>query len=892
MYKLISIISLLLSLTVAIPAQSGFTILKGKVTDEKGEALSFASVVLKETNNGSVTDNNGSYSILAKAGTYTLEVSFVGYEKITEKVTLGGRTVVKNFRIKSTSFLIGGIEVVANNEFIPVTPETKTTVSSGEIEHIQAASLNDVMKLTPGVETTNPTLNSVEKASIRGGDALGTQIVLDGVPVTNNANMQVGIGYSTANSGIDLRSIPAENIKEVEIIRGIPSAQYGDLADGLMIVKTRSTAEPFRAKYKYNPQINELNFSGGLPWGSWIFNGNMNLASSDRDVRIEGDGYTRIAAQVSAERETGEFSIKNIIYLTRSIDEMKEKPEYASREAWYNRDLNLKYTGSFSRSFNSFSSFSLNMSASYTRQNSHNQAVVSRDNAVITDRTFEGTGAGRIVFGSYLGEKWIKGDVWNLYADANYNFRFFTDDLLHSWVAGINWRDDFNKGEGIIFNPLFPPSATIPAPRLRRYDELPQYNIVSLYAEDRITGRLFKPFTLQLGLRYEVYRPNGFNIKGLIGKGDLIESFNGSFPNPRINFSMSLSEDMQIRLSYGVTSKAPPMGMIFAQDKYYDIVDTVSVVNPAYADSNFSLISTYIRPQANEYLKGYTQKKYEASLDEQFSFGGFTLTGYFNNSKNMFQSLNAPTVFYKKSYPSWPDQSQSFIKDSVLESYSSYQNNGWERVKGLELSFRSRKIPVINTVFKFDASYSYEENGSTNGYYFSTPRFSSALGIRVVPMYNDVEEFNKRLLLNYRFEIQTKTLGMWITLHIQQLAVDINGRRNFEDTLAVGYYTQKGELQRIPSGERDNPKYTELRRSIESFELNNEDRPNKWLLNVKVSKSLWEGASVSFFVNNFLNNQPLYKSRRRSPDYPSYERRNPDIYYGIEFSSALGGITK
>ncbi|HEX2960503.1 MAG TPA: TonB-dependent receptor, partial [Ignavibacteriales bacterium] len=586
MYKLISIISLLLSLTVAIPAQSGFTILKGKVTDEKGEALSFASVVLKETNNGSVTDNNGSYSILAKAGTYTLEVSFVGYEKITEKVTLGGRTVVKNFRIKSTSFLIGGIEVVANNEFIPVTPETKTTVSSGEIEHIQAASLNDVMKLTPGVETTNPTLNSVEKASIRGGDALGTQIVLDGVPVTNNANMQVGIGYSTANSGIDLRSIPAENIKEVEIIRGIPSAQYGDLADGLMIVKTRSTAEPFRAKYKYNPQINELNFSGGLPWGSWIFNGNMNLASSDRDVRIEGDGYTRIAAQVSAERETGEFSIKNIIYLTRSIDEMKEKPEYASREAWYNRDLNLKYTGSFSRSFNSFSSFNLNMSASYTRQNSHNQAVVSRDNAVITDRTFEGTGAGRIVFGSYLGEKWIKGDVWNLYADANYNFRFFTDDLLHSWVAGINWRDDFNKGEGIIFNPLFPPSASIPAPRLRRYDELPQYNIVSLYAEDRITGRLFKPFTLQLGLRYEVYRPNGFNIKGLIGKGDLIESFNGSFPNPRINFSMSLSEDMQIRLSYGVTSKAPPMGMIFAQNKYYDIVDTVSVVNPAYADSN------------------------------------------------------------------------------------------------------------------------------------------------------------------------------------------------------------------------------------------------------------------------------------------------------------------
>ncbi|MCU7496209.1 MAG: TonB-dependent receptor [Ignavibacteria bacterium] len=892
MHKFISIISLLLALFATSSAQSGFTTIKGKVTDEKGDALSFANVVLKETNNGSVTDNNGNYSILAKHGIYTIEVSFVGYDKVSEKVTLEGKTLEKNFRLKSTSFLIGGIEVVANNEFIPVRPETKTTVSSGEIEHIQAASLNDVMKLTPGVETTNPTLNGVEKATIRGGDALGTQIVLDGIPVTNNANMQVGIGYSTANSGIDLRSIPAENIKEVEIIRGIPSAQYGDLADGLMIVKTKSTAEPFRAKYKYNPQINELNFSGGLPWGDWIFNTNLNLASSDRDIRIEGDGYTRIAGQVSAERETGEYSLKNIFYVTRSIDESKEKPEYASREAWYNRDLNLKYTGNFSRTFSSFSSFNLDVSASYTRQNSHNQQIVSRDNVVITDQTMEGTVPGRIVFGSYLGEKWIKGDVWNLYADANYNFRFFTDEFLHSWVAGINWRDDFNKGAGIIFDPLYPPSATIPAPRLRSYDELPQYNIVSLYAEDRITGRFIRPFTLQVGLRYEVYRPDGFDIKGLWGKGDLIKSYNGSFANPRINFSFSISENTQLRLSYGVTSKAPPMGMIFAQQKYYDIVDTVSVVNPAYADSNFALISTYIRPQANEYLKGYTQKKYEASLDQQFTFGGITMTGYFNNSENMFQSLNEPTVFYKKSFPSWPDESQSFVRDSVLDSYSSYQNNAWEKVRGIELSFRSRKIPVINTIFKFDASYSYQEDGSRNGYYFSTARFSDALGIRVIPMYNDVENFNKRLLLNYRFEIQTKSLGMWITLHIQQLAVDIDGRRNYADTLAVGYFTQKGELIRIPESERGSEKYLQLRRSIESFELNDEDRPNKWLLNLKVSKSLWDGASVSFFVNNFLNNQPLYKSRRRSPDYPSYERRNPDIYYGIEFSTALGGTAK
>ncbi|MGE5401236.1 MAG: TonB-dependent receptor [Ignavibacteriales bacterium] len=892
MHKYSSLILLILFTAISLRAQNNISVLKGRVTDDKGEALAFANVVLKEINNGCATDNNGQYKIMAKPGRYTIEVSFVGYEKVTETVILGKNTQEKNFTLKSTSFLIGGIKVTANNEFIPVTPETKTVISSGEIEHIQAASLNDVLKLAPGVETTNPTLNNVEKASIRNGDALGTQIVLDGVPVTNNANMQIGIGYSSANSGIDLRSIPAENIKEVEIIRGIPSAQYGDLADGLMIVKTKSTAEPFRVKYKYNPQINEINLSGGMPWQNWILNGNLNLASSDRDIRVAGDGYTRIAGQLSAERETEEFSLKNILYVTRAIDESKEKPEYASRDAWYNRDLNLKYTGNYSRIYSSFSSLNLNLSVSYTKQNSHSQSIVSRDNVVITSRLQEGTDRGNIVFGSYLGEKWIRGDVWNLYGDLNYNFRFFTDELLHSWVAGVNWRDDFNKGEGIVFDPLFPPSATLPAPRLRRYDDLPQFNIVSLYAEDRITGRLIKPFTLQLGLRYEVYRPTGFDLKGLWGQGDLIKSNNGSFPNPRINFSYNLFETTQIRLSYGVTSKAPPMGMIFAQNRYYDIVDTVSVVNPAYSDSNFALISTHIRKQANEILKGYSQKKYEASLDQQLGFGGFTLTGYYNNSDNMFQSLSEPTVFYKNSYPNWPDQSGMYVKDTLLDSYSAYANNSWERVRGIEFSFRTVKIPLINTVFRFDASYSYEENGTKNGYYFSSPRFSNALGIRVIPMYNSTEDFNKRLLLNYRFEIQARALGMWITLHVQQLAVDINGRRNYEDTLAIGYYTQKGELINIPEGERNNPRYSQLQRNIETYELNNEDRPNKWLLNLKVSKSLWEGSSVSFFVNNFLNNQPLYKSRRRSPDYPSYERRNPEIYYGIEFSSALGGVFK
>jgi hypothetical protein len=385
----------------------------------------------------------------------------------------------------------------------------------------------------------------------------------------------------------------------------------------------------------------------------------------------------------------------------------------------------------------------------------------------------------------------------------------------------------------------------------------------------------------------ESYRPEGINVSGLWGESDLIESNNGMFFNPRVNLSYNLFESTQLRLSYGVTSKSPPMGMIFAQDEYFDIVDTVSVKNPQQPDSNFSIISTYIKPKANEDLKGYKQYKYEASIDQQIGSVGFTLTGFLNNTEDMFSSDGIPTALYKKSYPNWPSTSGATPYDTLLDKYSRYTNDGYSDIKGLEFSFKTRRLPVINTSFKFDAAYSQRKSGSENGYYFGAKRYFDEIGLEVMPKYKSTERYSESLLLNYRFDIQTESLGMWITLHIQQQLLDIDGTNNLEDTLAIGYFTQKDEYVPIPEAERKDPKYDKLSQSIEPYELREEDRPNIWLFNLKVSKSLWNGAAISFFVNNFFNNRPLYKRKRSSDNYDIYERRNPPIFYGLEFQTSF-----
>jgi hypothetical protein len=126
-----------------------------------------------------------------------------------------------------------------------------------------------------------------------------------------------------------------------------------------------------------------------------------------------------------------------------------------------------------------------------------------------------------------------------------------------------------------------------------------------------------------------------------------------------------------------------------------------------------------------------------------------------------------------------------------------------------------------------------------------------------------------------------------VTMQIEQQVLEIDGYHGLEDSLAVGYFTKAGTTVWIPENERASDRYKNLRSTPQAYQLLEEDRPNKWLFNLRVSKELWAGTEVSFFVNNFFNNRPLYRSMRTDPNTYSYERRNPPIYFGLECSSVL-----
>jgi len=353
--------------------------------------------------------------------------------------------------------------------------------------------------------------------------ALGTQILVDGVPVSNNANMQIdtdlndGASYRvTANSGIDLRQIPADNISSIEVIRGIPSAKYGDLSAGAVVVETKTGHTPYRLKYKYNPRNQEYNLAGGHHWDKHDINFNVNYAKSLRNIRVEGDAYSRLGGQLNFVSRLFDEKLlwKNRFYMIQTFDEQELRDGDLLETERYNRSYQLRYNTNADYSFSEKQKLTALFSVNMNRQYSYIKKIVSRDVGVIGTRMEPGLGEGLIVQ-NYLSKLWVKGRAWNIYGDMAYQNQFFTGGILHDIHLGLTSRYEFNDGPGRKFNPENPPrSSADEGDRPRSYSSIPGLSQLSLYAQDEISGNLWKDFSLQLGARLDFFGFRGINKNG------------------------------------------------------------------------------------------------------------------------------------------------------------------------------------------------------------------------------------------------------------------------------------------------------------------------------------------------------------------------------------------
>ena len=133
--------------------------------------------------------------------------------------------------------------VVTASESKGITSASK--IDRTAMEHLQPTSFSDLLALLPGGKTSDPKMNGAKNITLRevgtsssnyNTSSLGTKFIIDGAPISTDANMQRLLtdpnttfdAYNAVNAGVDMRNISTDNIESVEIIRGIPSVEYND----------------------------------------------------------------------------------------------------------------------------------------------------------------------------------------------------------------------------------------------------------------------------------------------------------------------------------------------------------------------------------------------------------------------------------------------------------------------------------------------------------------------------------------------------------------------------------------------------------------------------------------------------------------------------------------
>ncbi len=275
----------ILAFPSAAQAQDAMTV-TGNVADETGVALATVNVYIDGTDLATITDSDGSYSLVIPASRidnqqHVLVAGLIGYRAGQETITLLGDDLTVNFTLALDP--IGLDEIVAVGQGL--TRERRrlgATVNSISDIDIELSRETEVLSAIAGkapnvvVATSSGAPGAGTYMQIRGAKSVtgGTQplFVVDGTPYNNNSTQ---IESSVAGTAVQNRmaDLNPDDVESIEILKGPAGAAiYGSSgANGVVLITTKSGAQTntvqANVRFAYNSDnvtaFNDLNTSYG-----------------------------------------------------------------------------------------------------------------------------------------------------------------------------------------------------------------------------------------------------------------------------------------------------------------------------------------------------------------------------------------------------------------------------------------------------------------------------------------------------------------------------------------------------------------------------------------------------------------------------------------------------
>lgn len=788
-----------------------------------------------------VSDVNGSFLIDdIPPGIYNLEVAREGYYKNAlfdlhlesdRKYELTVRLLKQETgAVGEYCFMLGSIEVYPEmRSLIPDNPVTTYKITSGEIEHMQATSLGDVLFLIPGIErTNNPGLADPLYVGIRANSvsgmygklgSFGSTIIIDGNELTNDANANRNI-KETGRDGIDLRTIPADNIRSVEVVSGIPSVEYGNFTSGIIKVDLKYGNLLPKLKMKINPDTKSASLSNGHRIGQGVLDYFLDYAYCERNPRKAEDEYQRLylTGAYGFESKDQKRNAKIRSTLTKYFD--NEQPTDILRMRRYERGYKTSLLLDLSLKTNSDKIYHGFVSVDLNRKNSYKEQWVT-EQVVKPDSIYPG----------YIGKVEEIGMEWaiesKLSRTKTMTIGRFTSELL----TGLEWHLNMNYGKGLMIDEEWPYYGFNSGMQSYSFDLLPKLQQWSVFIEDNITGKLSKrKWQLILGLRYDAFNPTGVNFKEWEKRQSLITTRHGDFLSPRANFYYFLNDDVRLRFGAGRSVKAISLGYIYIPPAYNRVTgDTFEV-----------------QPQDNPDLQAYGLTKYEIALDwKLMKVFGCALTGYLMRTRDM-----PILIDYPWGYAINPDT-------LTANFYVINENRGWSKTSGIELIMNMKRL--YNFQYSMSVTYRFNQYGFRGRVYDNLPEDWEEI------WYPPSSTWSEKIIINYQLNYISNRLGVWLTLEAQHVPLD------HSQTI----FHSKSIIKNV-----DGRDYRFYQGMVYWHDNELYDRGGRWLANFRITKALSRAAEISIYINNFLDDRAAWKNYQNI-----YFELNPEIFYGLEFST-------
>ena len=893
MKKLIFIAFFISGLCSALFAQTDKATVEGVVRDSDGKPLSFATMFIAELGTGVSTDLEGKFRFTVTKGTeYTLNVSYLNHVDKEVKVKAGSPEPLV-IVLEEQSYELAEVVVMADYK---KNQGSTAVINQQALEHIQPTSVADVLSLIPGGLFRESSATGFNRISLRqsGSDdntSLGMAVVMDGIPQDNDGFRASIPGLSTdeysdrlgMNRGIDLKTLSTDHIRKIEIVKGISSAKLGNLSSGVIQTTSKIGITPAQLRMKVDPLTKLIYLGKGFrisPKMGYLHTG-IDYTSVYDDRRDPMSKYSRLTGQVTYNNsvDVGDKTL----FLFFKLSEVYTLNQ--AKEDELTQDYNESFRNKYSRTGASFKAQMYDLgkivdNVEFIASADYTYDLIDRNRLVQTGTplpsplaTEEGESEGIYLPSTYYSPFQIENKPLSLLTQLNAESLFETRSFRHKVIYGLSWKRTKNYGEGVMVDmtrPPYPGNNEYVRPVPNR--SIPALSVGAAYAEEQLkhSNRWFD-FELNAGVRFTQM----FNLDTKYTELRKLQV------EPRINAALSFNIDLaggkslrnMFRFGFGQENKLPTLDYIYPDRVYKDMI----VLN-AYTkqDDPFNHLITYtkIYDVTNNSLRPNRNTKYEAGWDVEYEGYSLSLTFFKEHSDRGFESVAEYSPVRYTRYVD-PIDGQPIVgrrpekEDYVADPYATFvdmdivRNSMKVEKKGLEYLLRFPKIIPLSTTVEI------------NGAYYDT-RYSSGAPLQYHPAFRDDDRpqpyvgiyrrqditrqriFNTNLWFNTnipRYKMIFTTFFQFIWLNEE---MRING-----DEYPSAYFDTDGRMHtvddRILQSIKDG--HTVWRHYHIYKEDFSETLPVSLTVNFKVTKEFSRMIRASFFVNNILDINPLYKNR-------------------------------